>query len=45
VVVATDVGGTAEISDQKDLVLVDAGNIPDLQKRLEYAIHNHKELE
>ncbi|MFA7298202.1 MAG: glycosyltransferase family 4 protein [Candidatus Absconditabacterales bacterium] len=44
VVVATSVGGTPEISDQKDLILVDKGNVSDLQKGLEYAIQNHAKL-
>lgn len=45
VVVATDVGGTSEISDQKDLILVKPGNVSDLQKGLEYAIKNCKKLQ
>lgn len=44
VVVATDVGGTSEISDQKDLILVEKGSASDLQKGLEYAIQNHGKL-
>lgn len=44
VVVATRVGGTPEISDQKDLILVDKWSISDLQKGLEYAIQNHEKL-
>lgn len=44
VVVATSVGGTPEISDQEDLILVDKWSISDLQKGLEYAIQNHEKL-
>ncbi|MFA7717367.1 MAG: glycosyltransferase family 4 protein [Candidatus Absconditabacterales bacterium] len=44
VVVATNVGGTPEISDQKDLILVEKGDISSLQKGLEYAIQNHEKL-
>lgn len=44
VVVATDVGGTKEISDHKDLVLVKPGEVKDLQKGLEYALQNHKKI-
>jgi hypothetical protein len=43
-VVATNVGGTPEISDQKDLILVEKGDISSLQKGLEYAIQNHEKL-
>jgi len=43
-VVATDVGGTNEISDQKDLLLVKSGDVKDLEKGLEYAIENHRIL-
>ena len=44
VVVATDVGGTKEISDHKDLILVKPGEVKDLQKGLEYAIQSHGKL-
>ena len=44
VVVATDVGGTKEISDKDDLILVKSGEVKDLQKALEYALQNHKKL-
>ena len=44
VVVATRVGGTPEISDQKDLILVEKWSVSDLQKGLEYAIQNHEKL-
>lgn len=44
IVVATSVGGTPEISDQKDLILVDKWSVSDLQKGLEYAIQNHEKL-
>ncbi len=40
VVVATDVGGTKEISDKQDLIIVNKWNISDLQKGLEQAITN-----
>lgn len=45
VVVATDVGGTAEISDQKDLILVKSGDVIDLQRWLELAISDYKKLQ
>jgi glycosyltransferase involved in cell wall biosynthesis len=44
VVVATNVGGTPEISDKKDLILVDKWSVFDLQKGLEYAIQNYEKL-
>lgn len=44
VVVATNVGWTSEISDKKDLILVDKWSVSDLQKGLEYAIQNHEKL-
>lgn len=40
IVVATNVGWTAEISDHKDLIIVKKWNISDLQKWLEYAIND-----
>lgn len=45
VVVATNVWGTREISDQKDLILVEAGNSKRLAEKLEYAIEQHKSLQ
>ncbi len=45
VVVATNVWWTREISDQKDLVLVEAWNSKRLAEKLEYAIENYKELQ
>lgn len=44
VIVATDVGGTPEISDKSDLILVKKWDINSLQKWLEYAINNYKTL-
>lgn len=44
VVVATNVWGTPEISDKKDLILVNKWSISDLQKGLKYAILNHQKL-
>lgn len=44
VIVATDVGWTSEISDQKDLILVKKWAILDLQRWLEQAIQNHEKL-
>lgn len=44
VVIATDVGGTKEISDKEDLILIKSGEVKDLQKGLEYALQNYKKL-
>jgi len=44
VVVATRVGGTAEISDQKDLILVNPGDVKELEKGLDFAIHNYQKI-
>lgn len=45
VVVATRVGWTAEISDQKDLILVEKWSISDLQNALEYALQSNEKLQ
>lgn len=45
IVVASDVGGTKEISDKQDLILIKKWDISDLQKELEYAIQNSKKLQ
>ena len=37
IVVATDVGGTREISDQEDLIVVESGNVDEIKKWLELA--------
>ncbi len=44
VVVATDVGGTREISDKEDLILVEKWNMTDIQDGLEKAILNYDNL-
>ena len=44
VVVATDVGGTAEISDQKDLVLVHPGDVQELADAIRFAIDNYTKV-
>ncbi|HKL44512.1 MAG TPA: glycosyltransferase family 4 protein [Candidatus Absconditabacterales bacterium] len=41
VVVATDVGGTKEISKEKDLILVKKGDTKNLTEKLEYASQNY----
>lgn len=40
VVVATDVGGTSEISDKNDLIIVKPWDMEDLEKGLKFAIEN-----
>jgi len=45
VVVATDVGGTKEISDQEDLILCQKGSVQSLKQWLEKAFQNHKKLQ
>lgn len=44
VVVATDVGGTAEISKKNDLILVKPGDEVDLMKGLELALSDYTSL-
>lgn len=44
VVVATNVGWTAEISEEKDLILIEKWSQKELEKWLEFAILNYKEL-
>lgn len=44
VLVATDVGWTSEISNLEDLILVASWDLEDLEKWLEIAILNYKEL-
>jgi glycosyltransferase involved in cell wall biosynthesis len=44
VVVATRVGGTSEISDQKDLVLVRPGEVQELADALRFAIDNYEHI-
>lgn len=44
VVVATDVGGTSEISDRNDLIIVENWSTESLEKWLEIAINNYKEF-
>jgi len=44
VVVATDVGGTKEISDLDDLILVKAGESVSLENGLNLAIKNYEKL-
>ncbi|HRX64254.1 MAG TPA: glycosyltransferase family 4 protein [Candidatus Absconditabacterales bacterium] len=41
VVVATDVGGTKEISNEKDLILSKKGEVEDLKNKLECSIKSH----
>ncbi|MDD3645911.1 MAG: glycosyltransferase family 4 protein [Candidatus Gracilibacteria bacterium] len=44
VVVATDVGGTKEITNHKDLILFKAGDEKELKKNLIYAVENYSKL-
>lgn len=44
VVVATDVGGTTEISSREDLIIAEPGNTDDLKEKLRFAIENHDRL-
>jgi glycosyltransferase involved in cell wall biosynthesis len=45
VVVATDVWGTVEISDQKDLILVKKWDVNSLKIWLEYAIQHYESIQ
>jgi glycosyltransferase involved in cell wall biosynthesis len=45
VVVASNVWGTREISDEKDLVLFEAGDKEDLGEKLKYALENFEDLD
>jgi len=42
IVVATDIGGTREISNQGDLILCRSGDIEDLREKLEMAFNSLK---
>lgn len=44
IVVATDVGGTAEITDKNDLILIKPGDEKDLMRGLEKAISDYSSL-
>jgi len=44
VVVATDVWGTTEISDKKDLIIISSGDINTLKEKLIYAVQNYTTL-
>jgi glycosyltransferase involved in cell wall biosynthesis len=44
-VIATDVGGTREISDESDLVLVRAKEVEELVKTIENVLPRMKELQ
>lgn len=44
VMVATDVGWTVEISDKDDLIIVEKWNLESIEKWIEFAIKNYKDL-
>ncbi len=44
VVVATNVWGTAEISDQKDLILVNTWNVSNLKESLRFALQHYEKI-
>ena len=45
VVVATDVGGTSEISSEKDLILVNPWNTKELEENISYAYKNFSQIQ
>ncbi|MCH2188364.1 glycosyltransferase family 4 protein [Candidatus Gracilibacteria bacterium] len=44
VVIATDVGGTKEISEQDDLMIINSGDIQELKNKILYALENYSTL-
>ncbi len=44
VVVATDVGGTIEISKHDDLIIAEPGNVENLSQKIAFAIEHHHHL-
>ena len=44
IVIASNVGWTSEISDKEDLILFEAWNISELEKKIKYWIENYEKL-